>query len=303
VEWTGSLRALLSGAIDYAGLFPPAGLPMPEAVVNYSRYRHDRHAWALGCFVLPAARLGEFAANFVPQPGTEPCLLSALIGPDLPGDIARVDKFNELHRGSAIVDILEFKAGTPEAIREALGLAAGRFVTFHEIPLQEDLKPFLDILASGRGAKAPGLARAKIRTGGITPDAFPVPAALARFLTQCAAARVPFKATAGLHHPLRCTHSLTYEAGALTGVMHGFINVFIAAAFARAGWEAEALTEILTEQSPSAFRFEPDHAWFRTHALAATDLESSRAEFLNSFGSCSFEEPISDLQQLGWLSK
>ena len=303
VTGTGSLRSLLAGTIDYAGLFPPAGLTMAQSVANYTRYRGDANAWALGRFVLPAARLGEFTASVAPQPGAGPFRLSALIGADAAGDLARVVQFNELHPGTAIVDTLEFKAASPESIREALRLAAGQFVTFHEFPLEQPAQPFLDVLAGARGSQTLCLGRAKIRTGGLTADAFPEPAALARFLVQCAAARVPFKATAGLHHPLRAAHRLTYEPAAPTGVMHGFINVFSAAALARKGWDAESLTEVLAEQSPSAFRFEPYHACFRTHRLTAADLENSRTEFLNSFGSCSFEEPISDLQQLGWLLK
>ena len=54
------LRILLRGLIDYAGLFPPASLDMADAVRNYAAYREGEHAWALGRFVVPAARLEEF---------------------------------------------------------------------------------------------------------------------------------------------------------------------------------------------------------------------------------------------------
>ena len=46
-----SLRALLTGVIDYAGLFPPAKLPMDQALSNYLRYRDGPDAWMLGNFV------------------------------------------------------------------------------------------------------------------------------------------------------------------------------------------------------------------------------------------------------------
>ena len=71
---------------------------------------------------------------------------------------------------------------------------------YFELPIDADPAP----LAGGRG-------RAKVRTGGLTPEAFPAPADLARFLYRCAKARVPFKATAGLHHPIRSMQRCTYE--------------------------------------------------------------------------------------------
>src|SRR5271156_4630318 len=52
-----SLRALISGAIDYAGLFTPTGLPLDQAIRNYARYRQEDDAWMLGRFVISAARL------------------------------------------------------------------------------------------------------------------------------------------------------------------------------------------------------------------------------------------------------
>src|SRR5437660_1475932 len=56
-----SLRALLEHVIDYAGLFPPATLPLDEAVRNYARYRTEPEGWMLGRFICPAARLAELS--------------------------------------------------------------------------------------------------------------------------------------------------------------------------------------------------------------------------------------------------
>src|ERR1039458_1007223 len=50
----------------------------------------------------------------------------------------------------------------------------------------------------------------KVRTGGLTPEAIPESEAVADFLCRAAARRLPFKATAGLHHPIRSLHPLTY---------------------------------------------------------------------------------------------
>src|SRR4051794_30246694 len=66
-----SLRALLTGVIDYAGLFPPAGLPLQQAFRNYARYRQESENWMLGRFICPAARLADLAPHlkeFSPSP-------------------------------------------------------------------------------------------------------------------------------------------------------------------------------------------------------------------------------------------
>jgi hypothetical protein len=136
---------------------------------------------------------------------------------------------------------------------------------------------------------------AKIRTGGVTADSIPHPDRVATFIRICAMHGVPFKATAGLHHPMRCDRALTYEPGSPRATMHGFVNVFMAAAFPH---DAE---HILAEEDAKAFRFEDDAAWWRDHAVTTEHLEAVRREFAISFGSCSFEEPVADLQELGWL--
>ncbi|HEV2719334.1 MAG TPA: hypothetical protein VG323_04885, partial [Thermoanaerobaculia bacterium] len=106
---------------------------------------------------------------------------------------------------------------------------------------------------------------------------------------------VAFKATAGLHHPLRCVRPLTYEPSSPRGTMHGFVNVFMAAALLS---RAEA---ILDDDDPRAFAFDDDTASWRGHNVLTGDLAKLRDGFAISFGSCSFEEPVNDLKELGWL--
>ena len=77
--------------------------------------------------------------------------------------------------------------------------------------------------------------RAKMRTGGVTAEAFPTAAQVLRFLRACTEARVPFKATAGLHHPLRAEYRLTYAPDSPRGTMFGFLNVFLTAVLLRHG--------------------------------------------------------------------
>ncbi|MFL6248361.1 MAG: hypothetical protein ACJ74H_20215 [Thermoanaerobaculia bacterium] len=246
---TASLRALLEGLIDYAGLFPPAALSMQDAVRNYARYSEEQYAWALGRFVVPADRAHE-------------------VPPEFPLSVLGID---------------EVKAASAQDVERIAAEANGR-VVYVEI---SDVAS-LDAIARH------GL-RAKIRTGGVTVDAFPPIGDVAQFLRACKRAGVAFKATAGLHHPLRCMKPLTYAPDAPTGTMHGFLNVFLAAAL------LEHADEILTEEDPRAFGFDDDGAEWRGHRVSTDALRVMRRDFATSFGSCSFEEPIGDLRELGWL--
>jgi hypothetical protein len=138
-------------------------------------------------------------------------------------------------------------------------------------------------------AAVPVDAFAKVRTGGLTQEAFPSPETLADFLRAAASRRIAFKATAGLHHPLR------------SATMHGFVNMFVAAAFAWQGAPRGVILDVLNDADPGAFQFLPDELRWRGRNLVVTEIASARREFAHSFGSCSFEEPLADLRLLGWL--
>jgi hypothetical protein len=141
---------------------------------------------------------------------------------------------------------------------------------------------------------------AKLRTGSVKPEGIPTVEDVAGFILACADRRLAFKATAGLHHPLRAEHALTYEANAPRAVMHGFLNVFLTAAFA---WHGDRdIAPVLAETDPRAFRF-GDRAHWRDRSLSAEQVRDARENFAHAFGSCSFEEPIQDLQSLGLLPK
>src|SRR5262245_7995721 len=139
---------------------------------------------------------------------------------------------------------------------------------------------------------------AKLRTGGVKPEGIPAVADVASFIVACARRRLPFKATAGLHHPVRAPHPLTYEADAPRAVMHGFLNVFLAAAFAWHG--RHDIEAVLSETDPAAFRFD-ERAHWRDWSLDADLVREARRHFAHSFGSCSFDEPVQGLEALGLL--
>lgn len=230
-------RSALAALIDHAPLFPPASLPMPDALEEDRRARADEHAWLLARLVWPASRLDELEG--------EDRALSVLLDGEYEGDL----------RAEAVET--RWDAGLD-------GLAGEAYV---ELPLGDGLEEKVAALA-GRGL------RAKVRCGGAD---VPSADALGRFLAVCREAGVPFKATAGLHHPLAAEGR------------HGFLNVIAACAFE----DAAALTDEV-ELTPAALR------WGGREA-GPDELARVRREQLVSVGSCSFFEPVDDLQELGIL--
>lgn len=289
---TNPAHLLLTRLIDYAGLFPPASLAMLPAVTNYAAYLQSEHSWMLGRFIVPAARLAEFDESLrrLPAAASKPWRLSVLLGGA--ADLSRVTSFNAT--GRAIVDSVEAKTNTPEDVKQLAAIIPRDLAAYFEIPLAGRERECIAAIAEcGRSAK--------IRTGGETADKFPAPAQVVNFMKLCADAKVPFKATAGLHHPIRSVHRLTYQPDSASALMHGFLNVFLAAAFLRAGMEPPVAVQLLEERSPEAIRFDPDGIRWRGHRLNMNEIAAARQGFSISFGSCSFTEPIDDLRSLGLL--
>ncbi len=291
-----ALHALASELVDYAGLFPPAALSMPDAVGAYASYLESAEAWMLGRFVVPAARLHELEAMALPltTAGGPPWRLSVLLGEDLVRDMAVVVSFGARHRGRLAVDAVELPATTPETIERIARLLPRGMAGYVELRADPDPRPMIEAL------QRHGL-RAKLRTGGVVPGAFPATEHVARFIARCAGTGVPFKATAGLHHPLRAEHSLTYEPDAPRATMFGFLNVFLASALARGGANEATIARLLEERDAEALRFTDDAVQWREHVIPLADLRAARGASGISFGSCSFREPVNDLHQLGLL--
>jgi hypothetical protein len=285
------LRPLLSGIVDYAGLFPPAGLDMPAVVRNYAEYRHDPDAWMLGRLVVPASRLDELALELRSLDGDDgQWPVTCLVGEGFRRDLETVDAFNDELSATAHIDTLEGKLATAEAIASASVAIGNRFALFVEVPVDRDPLPLIEAIA------AAGV-HAKIRTGGVTPEAFPSAADVARFMRRCAECEVPFKATAGLHHPLRSEHRLTYAPDAPRGMMFGYLNVFLAAALLAELTDAE-VAALLDERDPKALVVSRDVIRWRDHELRADQANAARERVASSFGSCSFREPVDDLRAL-----
>ena len=295
-----AIDALLAGLVDYAGLFPPASEDMRTALENYASYLQSSDRKALGRFIVPLRRLKEFedeGEGILPRgPDSEPCRLSVLIADDVHAAGEEMLKFNCRHwsgspGGHAVIEVAELKASTAAEIESQRAELPRFFTPYFEIPIQGDISPLVKALAVVGS-------RAKIRTGGVTPEAFPRAEQIIGFITACRREGVPFKATAGLHHPIRGSYRLTYEPDSPTGKMYGFLNMFLAAALVYAGESEETALAALEEDDPSKFSFGADAIVWRGKRIDAEQIRASRAEFAISFGSCSFREPVDELESL-----
>ena len=303
-------RAAFESLIDYAGLYPPAELGVDAAVAEYDGAREDAAAWMLGRFIAGTPRAAAVVSAWKALDTGDTLRLSAIaaVEPDarrwfdsLRGSLEAVVSLQG--ESGVSVDALEIPLAAPVSAREtfeapiaqlraALDRAhLGGLPVYVELPAHSRRE---ELLAQTMAALARAGLGAKIRCGGLVAEAFPTVDAVAGFIAEAASAHVPFKATAGLHHPVR-------HLNAATGfVMHGFLNLLAAATFAPESSAAE-LRQIVAEEDPHAFAFdEAEFAW-RDRRASVDELRRARATAFVGYGSCSFSEPVEDLTALGML--
>lgn len=287
------MRAAFAGMVDYAGLFPPAALSMAAAVAEYDRERRGPDRWMLGRFVVAASRLEEMGtaleAEGVAVEVHDPWRISAVMGVHVPDELSRINAFRARWESRGVmVDAVEFRVSSVGQILTVAEQIPAAYQRFFEVPSEG---PYGQLVAAiGRVG-----AFAKIRTGGTTPELFPSAEALTAFLISATGHHVPFKATAGLHHPFRGPYRLTYEADAAVFVMYGFVNVLLATALLLRDGDGELAQALLEEDDSTAFERDDDALMWRGHRFAWDELASARARAFTSFGSCSFREPVDEL--------
>ena len=297
-----ALRTLVSGIVDYAGLFPPASHNMHVSVAKYAQYRASRDAWILGRFIVPVSQLDEWRTSVgsLDADGVSAwsgARLSVLLSGEFAREMDVISSFNATTPYDVQIDVAEGRAASPDAVLALAAAMPDDVMLYCELPHRDDPKSLLETVRSAQ-------VRAKIRTGGVTPDAFPTPAEIVRFLRRCMELGVTAKATAGLHHPLRGEYRLTYSPGGIHGIMYGYLNVFLGAAALRDGASDEIATAILTTQSPRALSvsdgairvaLEPALDGRDSIEIPESTLAAVRQSGVVAFGSCSFREPVDEL--------
>jgi hypothetical protein len=320
---TESLRALLAGAIDYAGMFPPAALSLEQALAKYREHRRGPEAWMVGRFVCPAGELSKFGSIGHAQPAEKVALIVPWAA-DYEADLAKLSDILAHIKSlpaAGTVDTIEFRwqGDVREAFRmlryrvldeiaDSFKAAKLQTITiFFELPptrasddasvTQLKLGNFVRMFdVYNQKARSSGLSLAgfKIRCGGGTAAEIPTSGALAAVICACRDHDVFWKATAGLHHPFR---HVDPELGV---PIHGFVNLLTAAVMADVHQlETQTVQEILEDDDPGHFQFTNEALTCRDLSATVPQIAKARERAMRSFGSCSIDEPWQDLTVLG----
>jgi hypothetical protein len=300
-----SLRALLAHSIDYAGMFPPCSLGLDSALRNQAEYVLSPEEWMLGAFVLPAEQF-DATKQLLSQFDAQHPLRIAALGPKTASANAFLEALDDADAATRslsrhnvdLISISHLEMFLPKevdvaSLNEARSIV-GDLPVFWESPPDRAEQTIALLSEFNSDADSPTFGY-KLRTGGVTADAFPTSMQIAKALVTPATHQLPLKFTAGLHHPLR-----QYREEVETK-MHGFLNVLGAAVLAAEHrWDANQTAIMLDEENADSFSFTDDFFAWREWRIATKRLQYRRG-FVVSFGSCSFDEPRDDLRALNLL--
>jgi hypothetical protein len=300
-----SLRALLAQSIDYAGMFPPCSLGLEPALGNQAEYVRSQDAWLLGAFVLSTEQFNA-TKQLLSQFDTQHPLRVAALGPKTASAEAFLDALDEADAAIRslskhnvdLVSISHLEMFLPHdadvVLMEEAKSILGDLPVFWEAP-PDRAEQTIALLAEFNSDADSATFGYKLRTGGVTADAFPTSAQIANALVTPATHQLPIKFTAGLHHPLR------QYRDEVRGKMHGFLNVLGAAVLAAEHqWDARQTAIMLEDENEDSFSFADDFFAWREWRIDIKRLQYRR-RFVVSFGSCSFDEPREDLRALKLL--
>ena len=304
-----SLQQFMFRVIDYAGLYPPANLSLEEAFKNFMEYQDSPDSWMLSRFVIPAKRLPHLTPL---MPATPEALTFTTLGrsgssvdeflANLKLDIDDILAFRETYGAAVIVDMFEVALPSSaltdatqahDLVKSASDMLNKNGITvFFEVSSGEDWRPRAENLIRALRKLKDRHVGFKLRTGGVTADAFPSTEQVAWTIAAVRDAGVPLKCTAGLHHPIR------HYNDSVQTKMHGFLNVFGAGVLAGAKDLSQAqIQSILEDEDPEHFSFDENGFTWKDLRIATSGITKSRL-FSTSFGSCSFDEPREDLRKL-----
>jgi len=269
----------------------------------------------LSRFIIPAKRLTELSQLAEQVFPREEVLAFSVLGrggkdaheflENLKLDIEDIYAFRKNHGVGVLVDMFEVvlpasalgdNSSTLDLVNEAADvLNKNGLIVFFEASYGEGWQVRAEkLIRSLRKIKDKHVGF-KLRTGGVTADAFPSTEQVAWAIASTRDAGIPMKCTAGLHHPVR-----HYNENVQTK-MHGFINVFGAGVLAVAHkLSQEQIKSILEDENPASFVFNNNGFAWKNLRVATSKILHARHQIV-SFGSCSFDEPREDLQKIGLL--
>lgn len=312
-----SVRNFMEKLIDYAGLFPPAGLPIDAAIRNYQVYSLDEDNWMLGKFVIPVSRLQELVP-FMPLFSQDHPLRLSVIG-DRSSDVdackdllekslETIQSFGDQFQAVSQIDVLDLPL-PPIPLQAHLLEAVGSGTSWHGLRTfceltfvlntdwESNIIAALDEIAAYNEISGCRFG-IKLRTGGLTAEAFPTANQVALVLAGCRDRNLTLKFTAGLHHPIRM------YGNEVKTKMHGFLNVFFAGLLAHSyKLGIDQIEKILTDEFPESFKFTSDGLQWRELTMTSSEIQAYRIEGVCSYGCCSFDEPRDEMRVLQLLEQ
>jgi hypothetical protein len=327
-----SLRPFLSHIVDYAGLYPPSELPLQEAFRKYLSHIEQKEAWMLSKFVVGTGLLRDLITLIDAEPESPSPFKITLVGAasnDLDSFKKVIDNTVSAIKNALAstekkirVSTLEIKvplaclkeensSDLQAAIKYAVQSMAKSetlpYQIFFEVPGFEFDIDNAKVLIKGIHTHNEWLesnekenycfSGFKIRCGGVEAFQFPPSDYLAEAITFSRENAVPLKFTAGLHHPVR------HFNDSVQTKMHGFLNVFGASLLSYSKkLSATELLEILNDENASNFSFDETEFSWKGQSVSFEELHMLRDLSVTSFGSCSFDEPVEDLQKLNLIA-
>lgn len=295
--------AAFGGLIDYAGVFPPASLSVSEAVADYRRLTASDDRWIVGRFLCRASQLEQLAgiASTTFKRGDEPWSVGVIFdrGPGESGVLA-ASFAREMDPAMKVTGVeAKLTEPSPEGVDQLVGAMSvvdTEAALFVEVDREFDFGMQIGnvreaLMDRGRSGGV------KLRCGGVTPDLFPTVEELTDFISEATARKAPFKATAGLHRPVR-----HFDAD-LDVWRHGFVNIVLAGVAASEGADRDTIASIVGETDASAFRLGATTAAWRDMEFAGSAVRRSRHAGFTAFGSCDVDEPLEALADAGMLGE
>lgn len=323
-----TVTPFLSEIIDYAGLYPPASLSLEHAFAKYIEHSTSPYSWMLSKFVIGSDKLRDFEKLISAHPELAFPVDLSIVAPlttefdefkhAITSVVKEIALLHKKLKGKVRTSTLEIKlpveaiyttspVDTIKAIDYAVKVMSRSVVLphrlFFEVPgfdfdFKMTEKVIRLIAAHNEKIQTMNLPHyifsgLKIRCGGVEAHQFPPSRYLAKAVLSGRDENVAIKFTAGLHHPIR-----HYNESVKTK-MHGFLNVFGASILSYTQDLSEAeFVEILNDEKPSNFKFTDQYFAWKDFAAPALEIRMLRMLSVLSYGSCSFDEPIEDLQKL-----
>lgn len=301
-----SLHYFLDKLIDYSGLFPPAKLEIDNSLNNYADYIKSDDKWMMSQFIIPVSRLHEISTKSMDNFSEAFPLSLSLISGNIINEFNLVNQFLDTFQSKVVFSGYESRISDLATFSQSLvnvhQLCKSQnldFNAFHEVSPSDNWVVEMNkavSLISAFNADYKTNIGLKLRCGGIDANMFPSAENIGHTILACKYAHLPMKFTAGLHHPIR------HYNESIQAEMYGFFNVFIGGMVAhKFDVELDILIGILLDEKPENFIFDENGLCWKNYSISNQEIQKYRQESFISYGSCSFNEPREDLQQLGLL--